>query len=275
MTEEKIYQIYCITNTINNKKYIGFTGRSIEYRLSCHVCAAHKGNSRIHKAIRKYAKENFQIEALCVSKDRDYTLNTLEPLFIKQFKTIERGYNIMIGGSGISYHTEETKKLMSDIFKNRIRLGWQSPSKGKKRSSETRKRISDKLKFLNKSGMLKKRTYTPEQRLKMSIKFSGINNPFYGKKHKSVTFDNKPPRTKETKDKLSNTWKITNPEGVVVILKNLRQFCKNASKERNIKLSPGTLRMVSIGKRTHHKNFKCEVVSKGSNSHEEETINLS
>ena len=57
--------IYKITNTINNKVYIGKTVASIEERWKehCHDYKRHRCEKRpLYAAMRKYGVEHFQIE---------------------------------------------------------------------------------------------------------------------------------------------------------------------------------------------------------------------
>ena len=50
--------IYKITNTINNKIYIGKTTRTVEKRYKDHLYSSKKSNCYLHIAMRKYGVEN-------------------------------------------------------------------------------------------------------------------------------------------------------------------------------------------------------------------------
>lgn len=69
MNKDKICGIYCITNTINSKKYIG-QSIDIKKRWAKHKSSAFnkndlkKYNYPLYKAIRKYGLENFKFEIL-------------------------------------------------------------------------------------------------------------------------------------------------------------------------------------------------------------------
>lgn len=103
--------IYIISNTINDKKYIGQTVTTIEKRFKKH-CGGHSKNMIIGKAIKKHGKDNFSIEILkeCDSIEE---LNDMESYYIKLYNSITpNGYNIRSGGDN-STQNDETKKKIS------------------------------------------------------------------------------------------------------------------------------------------------------------------
>ena len=85
--------IYCWTNLINNKKYIG-QATDIERRKKQHVSQAGKLTTKISRALWKYGLNNFKFQVLeeC-SVDQ---LNQREHYWIHYYKTLEDefGYNI-------------------------------------------------------------------------------------------------------------------------------------------------------------------------------------
>lgn len=104
-TEQWEGYIYCITNKINGKKYIGQTTETIHKRWIRHINA--HSNMAISKAIDKYGKENFEIkELLCATcntkKELCDTLNYLEIVLIESNNSLidfGYGYNITRGGA--------------------------------------------------------------------------------------------------------------------------------------------------------------------------------
>ena len=93
--------IYCITNDINGKQYVGKTTDTIEARFKEHLNDATKErcqNRPLYRAINKYGKEHFSISVLeeCPLNN----LDTREIYWISQLKTYHNGYNATIGGDG-------------------------------------------------------------------------------------------------------------------------------------------------------------------------------
>ncbi len=117
--------IYVITNTINNKIYMGQTTRSFEKRLDEH---RRNGTAHFRNAIKKYGIANFTIECVEHYDTEDELklkcwLNETEIAYIKLFNTTNRdiGYNMTTGGDGFSglTHTDEAKRKMSESQKAR------------------------------------------------------------------------------------------------------------------------------------------------------------
>lgn len=92
--------VYCITNKVNGKKYIGMTGRTLEQRWNSHCSAARNGSPfRFHCAIRKYGEDNFIKEILFDNLDI-HSCRTIEEETIIDYNTMHEGYNAKPGGCG-------------------------------------------------------------------------------------------------------------------------------------------------------------------------------
>ena len=96
--------IYTITNTQNNKIYIGKTTTCIQDRFSKHIYESKNANVKgysfiLHKAFRKYGIDNFIIEEV---EERDNSmLNDREVYWINTYNSImPNGYNMTFGGEG-------------------------------------------------------------------------------------------------------------------------------------------------------------------------------
>lgn len=102
-----IHYIYCYTNLINSKQYIGQTN-NLERRKKQHIQDAihqHKGhenayNQPIHQAIRKYGIDNFDIKILQIIDTENWDdVNKLETDYIKRLNTLSpNGYNLNAQG---------------------------------------------------------------------------------------------------------------------------------------------------------------------------------
>ena len=95
--------IYCYTNTINGKVYVGQTINPIT-RYNAHKNSYQNSNDKeydslLHRAFRKYGYENFQYEVLVQDIDDINLLNELEIYYIKKFNCqTPNGYNVEAGG---------------------------------------------------------------------------------------------------------------------------------------------------------------------------------
>lgn len=110
--------IYCITNKINNNKYIGKTTRSISLRWKEHIRDSRlkRDNSPIHNAIRKYGINNFNIEE--IEEVPNKILNEREKFWISYYNT---SYNVTIGGDGSSFKriSCEYEEVIADYKKTK------------------------------------------------------------------------------------------------------------------------------------------------------------
>ena len=94
--------IYTIWSKTSNKLYVGFTSLTVEERWSLHAKdAKNPKNSHLHHAIKKYGQDDFTVEVIYQSMDRDHCHNVMEAHFI-DLKRSEgwKLYNIQPGGEG-------------------------------------------------------------------------------------------------------------------------------------------------------------------------------
>jgi group I intron endonuclease len=146
----RVYSLYVITNIINNKKYIGYTLKTIETRWKEHVKTAHKTKTckrYISASIRKYGKDNFTLECMGTAPTIEKA-KLFEKRLIFIFRSYIDGYNMTEGGDGSGLHTEEYKQKMSKLLKGRIfseetKRKMSISAKGKKKSPETVKRRAE------------------------------------------------------------------------------------------------------------------------------------
>ena len=98
---EKICGIYCITNNINGKQYIGLS-RDCLKRWSDHYSKSYHSNKEdekrkpLYMAMKKYGRENFSFGILeeCSLEE----LKEKEMYWIKKLNTYQNGYDATPGG---------------------------------------------------------------------------------------------------------------------------------------------------------------------------------
>lgn len=117
--------IYKITNTNNNKCYIGVTSKSeVNERWSAHKSSIKRGIGcpLLMKAFNKYGEESFKFEVLIICFDED--VFKFEDEYIRKYNSLSpNGYNVAHGGKiGMSFlgmkHSDETKKKIGEKSKN-------------------------------------------------------------------------------------------------------------------------------------------------------------
>ena len=111
MSEEKCYTLYCHTNNINGKRYIGITSKPLSRRFG--KDGANYSKSRyFDAAIQKYGWNNFSHEIWHTGLSKEEA-EEYERYYIAAFDTQNRsrGYNIKSGGSLAGEMSEEGKLL--------------------------------------------------------------------------------------------------------------------------------------------------------------------
>lgn len=122
--------IYCVTNKITNKKYIGQTRRKIQRRWRQHITDKRYG-SLLYNSIVKYGEDNFIVEHIDTASSIE-ELNLKEQFWIKFLNTLKPyGYNLTTGGDGKFTVTDHTREKISKSWENR------------KITDETKKRMSE------------------------------------------------------------------------------------------------------------------------------------
>ena len=196
--------IYMYINKVNSKRYVGQAKDFIQ-RHKEHI---RKHEQVIDKAIDKYGIDNFDVIILAHDIPSLEKMNEYEKFFIKRYNTLVtngEGYNIAEGGSNgntmmgkTEEEIKEWKRKIGEGNKGKTGLigkdnpmhgkkGELHPSYGKKRSEESKQKMSDSHKGT---------TVTDETKQKMSEAHSGEKNHFYGKQH-----------SEESKQKMRNSKK--------------------------------------------------------------------
>ena len=166
--------IYMYTNKINGKGYVGQTN-DFNRRYKEHIDAMiNKNNDEynkpIHRALRKYGLDNFEVEILKENLSTLCLLNMYECYYIKKFDLLcknGKGYNISDGGSNGNPFAGKTDEEMEEIRRKRSearkgkycgennpmygvhRYGKDAPNYGKHHTEETKQRLSEAKKSEN------------------------------------------------------------------------------------------------------------------------------
>lgn len=128
--------IYKITNTKNNKIYIGFTTRTIEERvIEEHFNPSEKTNAHLKNAIKKYGLENFTYETIVEGDFSKKALSELEKHYVWLYNAWipDYGYNKTKGGE------DPPRKIWTDADREDYRIrfsGENSPMYGVKIKQE-------------------------------------------------------------------------------------------------------------------------------------------
>lgn len=135
--------VYKITNSINDKVYVGQTWQPIKLRFKRHksttLCV------KLLAAFNKHGRGNFQVEVLTVAHTQS-VVDYWEDYFIKKYDSIQNGYNIREAGAHGKL-SNETKKKLSDALtgvpKSKEHIANVATAlKGHIISEETKRRIS-------------------------------------------------------------------------------------------------------------------------------------
>ncbi|WEK53329.1 MAG: GIY-YIG nuclease family protein [Candidatus Cohnella colombiensis] len=111
--------IYKITNLINGKVYIGQT---VNYnkRIKTHISKLRTNthhNEHLQRAWDLYGEENFSVEPITECSIAD--LDKLEIAAMKEYDSVNSGYNLINGGQKFRTFSPELRKKMSNSLKGR------------------------------------------------------------------------------------------------------------------------------------------------------------
>ena len=220
-----MYFLYCFTNTINSKRYVGITS-NIQRRYNQHK----SGRNRcpvFSSAIKKYGFENFEFVVIKENLTCEEA-KLLEKEFIKNFNSmVPNGYNRTEGGDASVKHNEESRRKISESNKNYL-LNHPHVRTGRKHSEETKKLLSE---------LALKRTNRPR----------GVDHWHYGKRPNDATIE---------KMKIQNSLG-NNPfaKKVIDLNTNVIYSCINEAKQV-YGVSHSMISMICSGKRKSSKyNF--------------------
>lgn len=140
LNEETIHTgvIYDITNSVNDKHYIGQAKSYIQNhsnvrkhgvngRFKIHCADAKSGSdscAKLYPAMRKHGNDNFKSSLIAIVSLDD--LNDAETHYIDEYNTIPNGYNIMRGGTFYPNDQHGNQNRIEKI-QNTMKEKWQDP----------------------------------------------------------------------------------------------------------------------------------------------------
>lgn len=134
--------IYMIRNLVNDKVYIGQTTMRFAKRFWHHNWMLQHNkhdNKHLQNAWEKYGSENFEFSVLYIRNGAE-KLDDKEIYYIKEYDSVNNGYNIQNGGQVIlcNYISADSRKRVGEI--NRARMfGTKLSDSTKKKMSESRR----------------------------------------------------------------------------------------------------------------------------------------
>ena len=131
-----MFNIYKITNTINDKVYIGQTIDSLDVRFTEHSYKSSKCR-HLRNAIQKYGKDKFSIELLTICEGQECA-NTIETFYIAVYDAVKNGYNII----EVVENNPPSQKGKKRSSETKDKMKGNKNSLGATRSAETRKKMS-------------------------------------------------------------------------------------------------------------------------------------
>lgn len=125
-----MYYIYCYTNKKNNHKYVGQTNnlkrRIREHRSCAFNEKASSYNDLLHKKIREYGEDNFEISVIEILYTEDINeVNNREKYWIQEKQSYcgtGLGYNMDLGGGRKAYSSKLSQEELQAV-KKKIKQG--------------------------------------------------------------------------------------------------------------------------------------------------------
>ena len=115
--------VYIIGNLETDKAYIGQTRGPLEVRFKQHCEPNRVTKSIISQSIQRYGKDAFYMETLWESPGCSQDqLDAKEIEMIREYDTQSpNGYNITVGGRGMTVPSQETREKMSKSARKKLR----------------------------------------------------------------------------------------------------------------------------------------------------------
>lgn len=229
---ERIYSVYKHTSP-SNKVYIGITSMNPPDKRWKNGLGYYQ-NKHFYSAIQKYGWDNFKHEILFVDLTKqEAEEKEVELIALYNATNRENGYNKDNGGTSVGRLTDEQKRRLSEIGKERMKDKENNPMYGKHHSDEAKRKIRAARTGTHLSEEVKE---------KISKSHSGIKNYLYGKhlseETKRKISANSKSGTEEVKRKIGDAAKdrFRNKENHPMYGKHHSEETKKKLSEHNKKL---------------------------------------
>ena len=186
------YQIYKVTNKINDKIYVGLTKQGLKQRFTGHFSKARRveksKRNYFQHALIKYGKENFYIEEIdtCVGYKN---AGDLETKWVAELKSNckEVGYNSTSGGQNFKWTPESIQKIKDGMQ----RKFDENPGLKEKLIENNRLKLKEYYKTHEAIGKGIPHTLKTRQELSLIFreKSKTTPSPWKGKKHSPETIE--------------------------------------------------------------------------------------
>jgi len=234
--------IYCVTNLVNGKKYIGQTIRTLELRKKQHLITYEKSSLPFHRALLKYGVENFSWNIIDTSSSKN-ELNEKEKYWIKKlesYASTQQGYNVHEGGKGgntFKWMTKDNYDLMIEKLRkinigNDILQKWylSASDEEKKEMIEKAKRANSNKSKEEKDKIIKKRV----SKWKETWNNKSDNEKLLLRQRKSTIMNNKSNEEKAISiSKMAKTMSKKSQEEKKAISKKISKALLGKSKYEN------------------------------------------
>ena len=126
------YRIYCHTNRVTGKQYIGYTRHLMMKRWTMHLKLVNKGSGLLfHNSIRKHGSEQWDHDIIVDDISTLDEAKCLERHFIEMMGTWGFGYNMTPGGDG-SAPGFQKGRIFSDAHREKLRQAKLGTKTGRK-----------------------------------------------------------------------------------------------------------------------------------------------
>lgn len=220
---KKKFGIYGIRNIITDRYYVGQTSETFQKRFNRHSNNLENNrhhNEHLQRSYNKYGSDAFEFFVIKVCEDVN-SLDTLEELYIAEYRAKYNCYNILSGGPVMSKENNPMYgRHLSEEHKKKLSVSHIGLFAGEKNNFYGVDHSGKNNGFYGKH-------HTEEAKRKMSIAkselYAGEKNPFYGKHH-----------TAEALEKMKNNGKNAQKKVMCIETGIIYSSIREAAEKTNI-----------------------------------------